>query len=138
MSLAFFGYNLITVRRNPDIFRSIQSSLIDEIRIMFEGINIETNEIEKRKFYNPLEVYKEGIWRLEVPKFDGLLEDEEFEKLEKMEREDMIRNIHLTNKARIWIRPQIPGLVILFISFLITVTVGTIFGQLFENLTSLL
>jgi len=138
LSLGFFTFNFIQIIRRRDLFHGVQGSLYLQIRVMFDSINVSTDRLPDLKFYNPAEIYTEGAWRLDTPNFDGMMTDEEFEELERQEKAEMFEGIKTTGKERIWIRPQIPGVSVLLLTFLITISVGTVLGPLFTSITSFL
>jgi hypothetical protein len=136
LALSLFTINFIKLIRGEDLFSDKVGSVSEQLKLMFEGIYVETSSLKERKFYNPGERFELGRWVLHTPKFDGTMTDEEFDILEKEEREQLFSSLSDHPKSKIWIRPQIPGIVILFFSYLLTLTIGTILGPIFNLLVS--
>jgi len=136
LALGFFAFNFSRMLKGEHLFDGISGSLSQQLKLMFEGVVVDTENIESRQFYNPGEILEDHKWKLYTPDFNGMMTDEEFEEMERKEREEMIKSIRQSGKSRIWIRPQIPGLIFIFLSFSMTISVGTILGSIFTLITS--
>ncbi len=119
------GYNLISIGAKG--VGLPQGSFVQKLIILITAFPIKPERLTGDSFLDPVEVFENDDWHADAPVFGQF--DEEDEVLERRERErrNEVRNQALAmKKAYVWVRPQIPGLLLFWIAYVIWLFYGSI------------
>jgi hypothetical protein len=130
-SLALLITNLVSISKYGRLFSETNGSIIGKIGLLISGRRVTTEMVKTLIHDDPAEIYEEGNWKIHAPLFSESLEDEEYEVLEKKNREIAYKNAKETSRPYIWVRPQPPGLVYFLLGYIYWVLFGSPFISFF-------
>ncbi|MCY3411089.1 MAG: prepilin peptidase [Candidatus Heimdallarchaeota archaeon] len=118
-------YNLSTIRTFGPLFGETSGNMGQKISILISGRRLAKDKVENLRFEDPAEKLEEE-WHLWTPLFDTeMLDDDEFERIEKEQRKEAWENIRYTERTYLWTRPQPPGLVFFVIAYILLLIFGS-------------
>ena len=117
--------NLATKSRYGGFFGETSGSVLKKIAILLSGRRVPIDKIKELRYDDPAEEYDGETWKLSKALFIELEQDEDYEKIEKGHRETAHKNASDTARSFLWMRPQPPGMVFLFLAYFFWVLFGS-------------
>ena len=117
--------NLKSASKYGGLFSETSGSIMGKLAILISGRRVPAEMINALTHDDPAEIYEEDTWRLSTPLFSEPLEDDEYEKVETENRQTAHQNAIDTSRTYIWVRPQPPGLVFLFMGYIYWILLGS-------------
>lgn len=133
LSLVIFLTNMYYQIGGRQLYSDLDATPLTKVLILFEGVQVTLDQVKTWKHYDVVERYDGENWKLDVPRFEQELTDDEYEELERELREETIANMELTGRKLVWVRWQPPGILFFLISIILLEIFGPIFSVLFQS-----
>ncbi len=119
--LGFLIYNLLSrlITQEP-LFQNVKGTTSQKIMALVSGFKETPNELLASKFLEPLERKEDDAWVLVAQLFQKIPDDEELENIKKQ----IVQQAIESNKEKLWVRPQPPGILFLLFAFLVSASFG--------------
>ncbi len=115
--LGFLTYNLLSriLTRTP-LFYDVKGTTGQKIMALASGFKETPDKLLNSRFLEPLERKENETWVLVTQLFQEIPDDNELENIKKQVAYQAIES----NKEKLWVRPQPPGILFLLFAFLIS------------------
>ncbi len=118
-------WNLLSLRKFGNWFKETNASIFIKLVTVLTAVQIPLDKLKVESFLDPIETFNEK-WHIEFSIFNDYNQDDEIlEQQEKKLRKDIREKADETGRKYIWVRPQIPGLVIFWLSYIIWIFFGS-------------
>ena len=119
---AFLIYNAVFYFHHGELFSKTEGTLIQKISILVSGYKEELSKLENKRFVDIAEEKKGDDWYLVSSIALASPEDDisEFE-----EKYKIIQRLIDDGKKHVWVRPQPPGILFIFLAFIFYVLMGS-------------
>ncbi len=117
----FVGYNLIDqVLSKENLFQNVEGTFGQKIIALVSGFKETPERLLNSKFLEPLEKQEDGFWVLSAQLFQEIFDDDELARMKKKVAQQAIES----NRNKIWVRPQPPGILFLLVAFMLSAFLG--------------
>ena len=130
--------NLINYRRFGNWFDETSGSFLQKTLLLISAFQVKPSALTGERFLDPVENY-EGVWKIEFSLVGDYDEEDEVLEAREKEKREKAREIGMkTGRKYIWVRPQIPGLAVFWLAYLIWLGYGSIGLPLLKSLILLM
>lgn len=124
-AIFLFTNNMISIFKYGSLFSETSGTIFDKIGALISGRRIPREKIKNLKHEDPAEKYIDGKWKLYLPTFQEILDDEEYFKREEKAKREVIQAIENSDRTYLWTRPQPPGIIFLFLGYVSMIVLGS-------------
>ncbi len=124
-ALILLFLNLKSASKYGGLFSETSGSFMGKLAILISGRRVPAEVINTLTHDDPAEKYEDDTWSLYTQLFAEQMEDDEYEKMETENREIAYQNAKETSRSYLWVRPQPPGLVFLFLGYIYWIFLGS-------------
>lgn len=117
--------NIFEIRLYGRLFQHTEGSTMEKFNTLLSSRRVHATELSRLKHSDPAEIYQQEKWVLLAPVFQGPVEDDEAIRLETELRDQVIHDARITEREYIWFRPQPPGLIVITLSYLSWILLGS-------------
>lgn len=138
MLIVIMGINLWNLYKCGSWFKETSGTPLKKIAVLLTSYQVPPSKLSATKFLDPVESY-DGNWRLEFSIFEDYNEDDDVLEAREIERRNKVKSdAENTGRTCIWVRPQIPGLAIFWLSYAIWLFHGSLGLPMLQALISFL
>ncbi|MDH5646814.1 MAG: prepilin peptidase, partial [Candidatus Heimdallarchaeota archaeon] len=116
LALIFLANNLASNKQFGSLFNETNGTFFSKFSVLLSCRRVDAAKIHQLQHEDPIEIYTDGAWKLNVSIYNPPMDDESYEKMEKKLKEDTISWIEQSSRSYIWVRPQPPGLVFILVA----------------------
>ncbi|RMG42478.1 MAG: hypothetical protein D6732_00995 [Methanobacteriota archaeon] len=130
--------NLFNLRKFGNWFKETSGSFFHKAILIMTAFQVPPASIKDESFLDPVESYETG-WKIQYSFFGDYDEDDEVLEARERELRQTIKTKAIeTGRSYIWVRPQIPGLVLFWLAYVIWLIYGSIGLPLLKSLILLI
>ena len=124
--------NIYQITSMGPLFKGTHGTKTQKFMVLISARRVWKGQVEQIKFHDPVEVLEANHWKLYTPVFQGPMDDETFERLEREMREAAVRDVIESNKPFLWMRPQPPGIIFILLAQITWIFIGSPFTILLK------